>query len=82
MASLTVRNIPVETLRAIRIAAARKGRSMEAEVRTMLGEIYREAKAIPAEEAQRRLAALMPAKPEGRSMTDEFIAHRREDSGE
>lgn len=36
MAMLTVRNIPDETHRALRVRAARHGRSMEAEVREIL----------------------------------------------
>jgi plasmid stability protein len=36
MASLTVRNLPEETHRALRIRAAKHGRSTEAEVRSIL----------------------------------------------
>ncbi len=36
MAMLTVRNIPDELHRALRVRAARRGRSMEAEVREIL----------------------------------------------
>jgi antitoxin FitA len=36
MASITVRNIPDEVHRALRVLAARHGRSTEAEVRTIL----------------------------------------------
>jgi len=37
VAMLTVRNIPEELHRALRVRAARHGRSMEAEVREILG---------------------------------------------
>ncbi len=36
MAMLTVRNLPEEIHRALRVRAARHGQSMEAEVRTIL----------------------------------------------
>ena len=41
MSSLTVRNIPEETHRALRLRAARHGRSTEAEVRIILEETVR-----------------------------------------
>ena len=37
MRSITVRNIPPETLRALQVRALRAGRSTEAEVRAILG---------------------------------------------
>jgi plasmid stability protein len=43
MAVLTVRNIPEETHRALRIRAAVHGRSAEAEVRAILEEVVRPA---------------------------------------
>lgn len=36
MRSITVRNVPDETHRALKVRAARRGRSMEAEVRAIL----------------------------------------------
>lgn len=41
MATLTVRNLPEETHRALRVRAARHGRSTEAEVRLILEETVR-----------------------------------------
>lgn len=38
MATLTVRNLPDEVHRALRVRAAQRGRSMEAEVRAILQE--------------------------------------------
>lgn len=36
MASITIRNLPVETHRALKVRAARHGRSTEAEIRDIL----------------------------------------------
>lgn len=41
MANITVRNLPEETHRALRMRAARHGRSTEAEVRAILEETVR-----------------------------------------
>ena len=41
MRSITVRNIPPETLRALRVRALRAGRSTEAEVRAILESVAR-----------------------------------------
>jgi plasmid stability protein len=41
MASITVRNVPDETHRALRVRAAQNGRSTEAEIREILEEAVR-----------------------------------------
>ena len=46
MASLTVRNLPDETHRALRVRAALHGRSAEAEVRAILEEAVRPAERL------------------------------------
>ena len=46
MANLTVRNLPEETHRALRVRAARHGRSAEAEVRAILEESVRPPKRL------------------------------------
>ena len=46
MPSLTVRNLPEETHRALRMRAARHGRSTEAEVRLILEETVRPAERL------------------------------------
>ena len=46
MPSLTVRNLPDETHRALRVRAARHGRSTEAEVRAILEETVRPAERL------------------------------------
>ena len=43
MASLTIRNLPEETHRALRVRAAQHGRSTEAEIRAILEETVRPA---------------------------------------
>ena len=46
MANLTVRNLPDETHRALRVRASRHGRSTEAEVRAILEESVRPPKRL------------------------------------
>ncbi|MGH9600676.1 MAG: FitA-like ribbon-helix-helix domain-containing protein [Terracidiphilus sp.] len=46
MAVLTVRNLPEETHRALRIRAAAHGRSAEAEVRAILEDVVRPAERV------------------------------------
>lgn len=46
MASITVRNLPDETHRALRVRAAQNGRSTEAEVRAILEEAVRPKKRL------------------------------------
>jgi plasmid stability protein len=46
MAVLTIRNLPDETHRALRIRAAEHGRSTEAEVRAILNEAVRPAERV------------------------------------
>jgi plasmid stability protein len=41
MAAVTVRNLPDETLRALKVRAAKAGRSTEAEIRAILAEAVR-----------------------------------------
>jgi plasmid stability protein len=41
MAAVTVRNLPAETLRALKLRAARGGRSTEAEIREILANAVR-----------------------------------------
>lgn len=48
MASLTVRNLPDETHRALRLRAVAHGRSTEAEIRAILDEAVRPAKGLGA----------------------------------
>ena len=46
MAVVTVRNLPAETHRALRVRAAQHGRSTEAEIREILEEVVRPAKRV------------------------------------
>jgi antitoxin FitA len=56
MPNLTVRNLPEETHRALRVRAARHGRSTEAEVRVILEETVRPAKRLKIGSEIRRIA--------------------------
>lgn len=46
MPTVTVRNLPEETHRALRVRAARHGRSIEAEIRVILEETVRPSKRL------------------------------------
>jgi len=46
MAVVTIRNLPAETHRALRVRAAQHGRSTEAEIRSILEEVVRPAERI------------------------------------
>lgn len=82
MATLTVRNLPDTTRDAIRVAAARHGRSMEAEVRVVLEATFKPVK--PQLTVQERLARINTAvlKAYGGQRpdwtVDDFIAERRQ----
>jgi len=82
MATLTVRNLPDATRDAIRIAAARHGRSMEAEVRMALETTFKSAKPVltPQERLARIDAAVLEAYAGKRPdwTVDDFIAERRQ----
>ena len=81
MATITVRNLPDVTRDAIRVAAARHGRSMEAEVRVALESAFSPARAVTS--VQDRLARINAAvlkaydgkRPDW--TVDDFIADRR-----
>ncbi len=47
MAAITVRNLPDETVAKLRVRAAQRGRSMEAEVRELLVELGDGARLLP-----------------------------------
>ena len=90
MATLTVRNLPEETLAAFRVVAARKGRSMEAQARELIDAAVREEGPRPqvtreevearVERAQARVREMFGGEvPKG--LVDEFIAERRAAAG-
>lgn len=83
MATLTIRNVPEETHKALRLRAAEHGRSVEEEVRRILAEQagkkpeYRNPKtpeeiAAAVKAAQQRFAHLR-----GKYSVDQFIAEKR-----
>ena len=67
MASITVRNVPDEVHRALRVLAARHGRSAEAEIRDILERAVRPAKRV-------RLGDALAALGRNAGLTDEDIA--------
>lgn len=67
MAMLTVRNLPDEVHRALRVRAARRGRSTEAEVRAIL-----EQTVLP--EGRVRLGSLLTAIGRRAALSDEEFA--------
>lgn len=85
MAAITVRNLPDETVARLRVRAARRGRSMEADVREALVALGEGARVIPAvvrpsvEERVAKVQAMVRARlgelPKGR--VDAFLAERR-----
>ncbi|HEY1710842.1 MAG TPA: hypothetical protein VGG10_21435 [Rhizomicrobium sp.] len=87
MATLTIRNLPDPTQRALKRRAARNGRSMEAEARAIIGAAMQEseqkskAKSLsPEAEAAlarlRKIFAPGPGEPRGK-LVDDFLAERR-----
>jgi plasmid stability protein len=81
MATLTIRNLPDEVRDKLRLRAARKGRSTEAEVRSVLAEVVAEEGAAPRptvrERVERLQAAFAPFRSAEGSIVDELIAERR-----
>ena len=81
MATLNIRNLPDEVHRRLRIRAAKHGRSMEAEARSILTEVC--ATREPAQDTATKVAELQAfidklyagKKPE--NVVDELIAERR-----
>jgi plasmid stability protein len=87
MATLTIRNLPDPTQKALKRRAARNGRSMEAEARAIIGAAMQETDHKPkaktlSPEAEAALARLRkvfapkPGEPHGK-LVDDFLAERR-----
>lgn len=89
MKTITIRNVPDEDYRALRVRAAQNGRSMEAELRALIGHMrasYPPAQATPrpslaeiqaaTRDLQAHFAQVFP-KREPWAYVDEFIAERR-----
>ena len=81
MATLTIRNLPDEVRDKLRVRAARKGRSTEAEVRSVLAEAVATEGAAPRptvrERVDRLQAAFAPFRSSQGLISDELIAERR-----
>ena len=87
MATLTIRNFPDEIRDRLRIAAAKNGRSMEAEARlTLVQKFNREPEKLDPETVKERIrraqAAVARLLPKDRSLVDEFLAERKKMWGE
>jgi plasmid stability protein len=86
MATLTIRDLPDMVRNALRVAAARNGRSMEAEVRDLLVKTYGSLPEGREEQSLERLrkaqAIIEPFLPKGRNLTDEFLSERKNMWGE
>jgi len=87
MATLTIRNLPDRVRDELRVRAARNGRSMEAEVRTVLSEsVGDERQPLSRDEIKQRVREIQKAfakyKKPGESVVDEFLAERRAMWGE
>ena len=80
MATLNIRNVPESTRRRLRIRAARKGRSMEAEVRAILAKAVRgeTGKPFDPESLQNFIAGLFKGETPG--LTDELLRERRREA--
>ena len=80
MATLTIRNLPDKVRDRLRIAAAERGRSMEAEARAVLSEAYGSSEELDfdVEAVTREVqVAFAPYRLKGGSAVDELIAERR-----
>ena len=81
MAALTIRNLPDEVRDKLRLRAAAKGRSMEAEARSLLIEGVRQRPSVSKREYRDRIAQIQAEMREfvrpGRSVVDELITERR-----
>ena len=78
MANLTIRNVPEETVRRVKISAAENGRSMEAELRELMRRCYSPGASQPSLGGQAWVRALYDGNPPS-SVVDDFLRHRREE---
>ena len=81
MATLTIRNLPDEVHAALRVRAAKAGRSMEEEIRVMIADTLNKGTTKPdPDRAAAEMRALIRAANGGvlpQGVVDEFIAERR-----
>ena len=80
MANLNIRNVPESVRKGLRLRAARKGRSMEAEARTILAGVVRGETGRPFDPAslQDFICGWFKGKPP--RLTDELIRQRRREA--
>ena len=78
MAVLNIRNLPSETHARLRVRAAERGRSMEAEARAILEEaVAREPTETPPPAAMQEWFSALGAVAGSHGLADELIADRR-----
>lgn len=78
MPTLTIRNVPEETVRSLKIAAAERGHSMQAELLRLLKERYKSGNPAAVEQVQARIRAIYNGNPPN-NMVDTFLAERKAD---
>jgi plasmid stability protein len=78
MANLNIRNVPEPVRMGLRLRAARKGHSMEAEARSILAEGVKEEIPFQPEALQDFIAGLFKGKPP--RLTEELIKERRREA--
>lgn len=78
MGNLNIRNVPDETVRQIKIAAAENGRSMEAELRDLVRRSYRPRSRKTNASVQDWVNELYAGSPPG-DVVEDFLRHRHED---
>ena len=80
MAVLTIRNVPEEVRRRLRLRAARAGRSAEAEARAILAEAcLRDERSLPLADLQAWVARLYRNK-KPRGVVEDLLAERRREA--
>ncbi len=83
MAVLNIRNLPEEVHQRLRVRAARNGRSMEAEARTILAEtIMTEDRAADAIQRVRHVMDTLYGDRKPEQVVDGFLADRRREAKE
>jgi len=80
MATLTIRNLPEEVRERLRIRAARNGRSMEAEVRTILCQSSFEDADQRSFDALQRWVSDLYGKRKPANVVDDLLAERRQEA--
>jgi len=78
MGNLTIRNVPDEIVRSLKVAAAENGRSMEAELRDLVKRSYKSRLTKPNAGLQGWVRELYEGNPPS-DVVEEFLRHRQDD---